>query len=104
MLPVVVGLGLVVLVAGYMLETILHVRERYMPPLPNWWQYPGRLFTQGVRVMLIWGSYNAPALLVAGGAVGVNLVSGFLVWDAAVALGAVGIGLGCVQFALGLMG
>ncbi len=35
---------------------------------------------------------------------GVNLVSPFLASEAAVALGAVGIGLGCVQFALSLVG
>ncbi len=103
-LPLVVGLGLVILVAGYMLETLLNVRDRYTPPLPNWWQNPGGLFVRGLRVVMIWGIYNTPALLVSGAALGINLISPFLKSEAAATLGAVGICLGCLQFSLSLLG
>ena len=73
LLPVAVGPGLVLLVAGYMLETLLNVRDRYVPPLPNWRQNPGGLFSRGLRVAVIWGAYNSPALLVSGAALGINL-------------------------------
>jgi hypothetical protein len=102
--PALAGLGLIALPAGYMLETLMNVRDRYYPPLPRWWRNLGRLFARGLPVMAIWIVYNGPALLVSGASLGVNVASPILAPEAAAALGIVGICLGCVQFVLSLLG
>ncbi len=102
--PALAGLGLIALPAGYMLNTLMNVRDRYYPPLPSWQGNLGGLFARGLPIMAIWTVYNGPALIVSGASLGINVVSPILASEAAAALGAVGICLGCVQFVLSLLG
>jgi len=92
--PALAGLGLIALPAGYMLETLMNVRDRYYPPLPSWRGNLGGVFARGLPVMAIWTVYNGPALMVSGASLGVNAVSPILASEAAAALGIVGICLG----------
>jgi len=59
--PIIVGLAILLLLGGYMLETLKSVRDG-QKALPEWTDF-GNLFMKGLMVFLIGLIYNIPSLI-----------------------------------------
>jgi hypothetical protein len=60
--PILIGLALLLVINGYMLQTLKNVRDGKPIPLPEWRDF-GDLFSKGLMVLVIWFVYHLPALI-----------------------------------------
>ncbi|MCB0196486.1 MAG: DUF4013 domain-containing protein [Anaerolineae bacterium] len=100
--PVIIGIALIMVLNGYMIETLRNVRDGQPRPLPEWTDWGG-LFKTGLFVFVIGLVYSIPAIILACGGGIVQGVAPQMDSDVADILFIVAACLNCLQIIVGLI-